>query len=104
MPKNRPHKGFLKRFRISKTGMVRHRSAYHKHLSSSKSGKRLRQLRKDRFCANPDAKRFERLLFRRLRGRTQPRAALRRSPNPAQRREMKAARAAARTPVKSAAE
>jgi len=95
MPKNRPHKGFLKRVRISKTGKVRHRSAYHKHLSSSKSGKRLRQLRKDRYCANPEAKRFEKLLFRRLRGRTQPRTALRRSPNPAQRRAMKEAKAAA---------
>jgi large subunit ribosomal protein L35 len=95
MPKNRPHKGFLKRVRISKTGKVRHRSAYHKHLSSGKSGKRLRQLRKDRYCANPEAKRFEKLLFRRLRGRTQPRAALRRSPNPAQRAAMKAEKAAA---------
>lgn len=95
MPKNRPHKGFLKRVRISKTGKVRHRSAYHKHLSSGKSGKRLRQLRKDRYCANPEAKRFEKLLFRRLRGRTQPRTAMRRSPNPAQRRAMKEAKAAA---------
>lgn len=95
MPKNRPHKGFLKRVRISKSGKVRHRSAYHKHLSSGKSGKRLRQLRKDRFCANPEAKRFEKLLFRRLRGRTQPRTALRRSPNPAQRRAMQEAKAAA---------
>ncbi len=95
MPKNRPHKGFLKRVRISKSGKVRHRSAYHKHLSSGKSGKRLRQLRKDRFCANPEAKRFEKLLYRRLRGRTQPRTALRRSPNPAQRKAMKEAKAAA---------
>lgn len=95
MPKNRPHKGFLKRVRISKTGKVRHRSAYHKHLSSAKSGKRLRQLRKDRYAANPEAKRFEKLLFRRLRGRTQPRTALRRSPNPAQRRAMQAQKAAA---------
>lgn len=75
MPKNKSHKGFLKRVRISKSGKVRHRSAYHKHLSSNKTGKRLRQLRKDRYLSNPDAKRLEKLLFRRLRGRTQPRAA-----------------------------
>lgn len=87
MPKNKPHKGFLKRIRVSKTGKVRHRSAYHKHLSSHKSGKRLRQLRKDPYAANPDAKRFEKLLFRRLRGRTQPRTALKRSPTPAERRQ-----------------
>lgn len=91
MPKNKMHKGFLKRVRISKTGKVRHRSAYHKHLSSHKSGKRLRQLRKDRYMAGPDAKRLEKMLFRRLRGRNQPRASIRRSPSPQQRAETRAA-------------
>lgn len=90
MPKLKTHKGLLKRVRISKTGKVRHRSANHKHLSSHKSGKRLRQLRKDPYASNPDAKRFEKLLWRRLRGRNQPRAAQKRSPSPA-------ARAAARS-------
>ncbi|MBK7404774.1 MAG: 50S ribosomal protein L35 [Phycisphaerales bacterium] len=91
MPKNKMHKGFLKRVRISKTGKVRHRSAYHKHLSSHKSGKRLRQLRKDRYMAGSDAKRMEKMLFRRLRGRNQPRTAIRRSPSPQQKAEMRAA-------------
>jgi large subunit ribosomal protein L35 len=86
VPKTKSHKGTLKRIRISKTGKVRHRSAYHKHLSSHKSGKRLRQLRADRYMSNPDAKRLEKLLFRRLRGRSQPRTSLRRSPSPEQRR------------------
>lgn len=90
MSKNKPHKGVLKRIRVSKTGKVRHRSAYHKHLSSHKSGKRLRQLRKDRMLVSSEAKRFEKLLFRRLRGRNQPRAAMRRSPSPEQRRAAKA--------------
>jgi large subunit ribosomal protein L35 len=89
MPKNKSHKGTLKRVRISKSGKVRHRSAYHKHLRSSKSGKRLRHLRADRYMANPDAKRLEKLLYRRLRGRTQPRASMRRSPSPEQRRAMR---------------
>ncbi|GAB4383668.1 MAG: hypothetical protein Kow0022_04080 [Phycisphaerales bacterium] len=83
MPKLKTHKGLLKRVRITKTGKVRHRSANHKHLSSHKSGKRLRQLRKDPYASNPDAKRFEKLLWRRLRGRNQPRASLKRSPSPA---------------------
>lgn len=100
MPKNKSHKGLLKRIRISKTGKVRHRSANHKHLRSGKGGKRLRQLRKDPFMASPDAKRLEKLLFRRLRGRTQPRAALRRSPSPAERR---AAREAKKTTTKKTA-
>lgn len=95
MAKNKIHKGLLKRIRISKTGKARHRSAFHKHLSSHKSGKRLRQLRKDRYIANSDAKRLEKLLFRRLRGRTQPAASIRRSPSPEQRRAMQAERKAA---------
>lgn len=95
MPKNKIHKGLSKRIRISKTGKVRHRSAYHKHLSSRKSGKRLRQLRKDRMVSGSEAKRFEKMLFRRLRGRSQPRLSLRRSPSPEQRREMRAAKVAA---------
>jgi large subunit ribosomal protein L35 len=98
MPKNKAHKGLLKRVRISKTGKVRHKSANHKHLRSGKGGKRLRQLRKDPYMASPDAKRLEKLLFRRLRGRTQPRTALRRSPSPAERREAEAA--AAKTTAK----
>ena len=95
MPKNKIHKGLSKRIRVSKTGKVRHRSAYHKHLSSRKSGKRLRQLRQDRRVSGSEAKRFEKLLFRRLRGRNQPRTSLRRSPSPEQRREMRAAAKAA---------
>ncbi|MEM9064709.1 MAG: 50S ribosomal protein L35 [Planctomycetota bacterium] len=95
MPKNKPHKGTLKRVRISKTGKVRHRSAYHKHLSSHKSGKRLRQLRKDPYMAAGEAKRHEMMLFRRLRGRNQPRTAIRRSPSPQQKAAMRAAAAEA---------
>jgi large subunit ribosomal protein L35 len=95
MPKNKIHKGLSKRIRVSKTGKVRHRTAYHKHLSSRKSAKRLRQLRQDRRVSSSEAKRFEKLLFRRLRGRNQPRTSLRRSPSPEQRREMRAAAKAA---------
>jgi len=94
MPKNKQHKGLLKRIRISKTGKVRHRTAGHKHLRSGKGGKRLRRLRKDPYMANPDAKRLEKLLFRRLRGRTQPRTAIRKSPSPAERAAAKLAAAA----------
>ena len=86
MPKNKKHKGLMKRIRISKSGKVRHASANHKHLRSGKGGKRLRQLRKDPYMANPDAKRLEKLLFRRLRGRTQPKTAVRRSPSPQDRK------------------
>ena len=96
--KNKPHKGLLKRVRISKTGKVRHKTAGHKHLRSSKTGKRLRQMRKDPYMASPDAKRIEKLLFRRLRGRTQPRTAMKRSPT---KTERLAAREAAKTAIKA---
>lgn len=95
MPKNKTHKGILKRIRISKSGKIRHRSAFHKHLSSHKSGKRLRQLRKDRVMATPEAKRLEKLLFRRLRGRTGPLGTTKRSPSPEESRAIKAAKAEA---------
>lgn len=95
MPKAKNHKGLLKRIRITKTGLVRHRSANHKHLRSGKGGKRLRQLRKDPFMSNPEAKRIEKLLFRRLRGRSQSRATLKKSPTPAQSKARRAEKAAA---------
>ena len=102
MSKNKQHKGLLKRIRISKTGKVKHRTAGHKHLRSGKGGKRLRKLRKDPMISNADAKRLERLLFRRLRGRNQPRAALRRSPSPAESKALKAEKAAARAKASAA--
>lgn len=96
MSKNKSHKGLQKRIRITKSGKVRHRMAGHKHLRSGKGGKRLRQMRKDPYMASADTKRLEKLLYRRLRGRSQPKSALRRSPSPAQKRAMReAAKAAA---------
>lgn len=97
MPKNKSHKGILKRMKITKTGLVRHNRAFGKHLRSHKSANRLRRLRKDKYLSNPEAKRLERLLYRRLRGRDQARAALRRSPSPQERKAAKeAAKAAAK--------
>jgi ribosomal protein L35 len=90
MPKNKNHKGLLKRIRISKSGKIRHRSANHKHLRSGKGGKKLRQYRNDPYMSSADAKRLEKLLFRRIRGREQPRTAIRRSPSPQQRRAAQA--------------
>lgn len=100
MPKNKSHKGILKRMKITKTGLVRHNRAFGKHLRSHKSAKRLRRLRKDKYQSNPEAKRLERLLYRRLRGRDQARATLRRSPNPAERKAQKEAAKAAKAAEK----
>jgi large subunit ribosomal protein L35 len=96
MSKNKSHKSSLKRIRLTATGMVRHNRAFGKHLRSSKSSKRLRRLRTDKLMSNPEAKRLEKLLYRRLRGRDQARAALKRSPTPAQRKQAQAAARAER--------
>ncbi|HYF15610.1 MAG TPA: bL35 family ribosomal protein [Phycisphaerales bacterium] len=90
MPKNKTHKGLQKRIRVSKTGLIRHRTAGRKHLRSGKGGKKLRQYRREPFMSSADAKRLEKLLFRRIRGREQPRTALRKSPSPEQRKAAKA--------------
>lgn len=90
--KNKSHKGTLKRIRVSKTGKVKHKPAGGKHLASGKTAERRRRLRKIKSLSNVDAKRFEKLLHRRLRGRDQARATLRRSPSPAERKELLAKR------------
>ncbi|MGD9690867.1 MAG: 50S ribosomal protein L35 [Phycisphaerales bacterium] len=94
--KNKPHKGLLKRVRISKTGYVKHKSANSKHLKSGKSPNRLRRLRKTRIASNAEMEQLELMLHRRVRGRDQPRTALKRSPSPEERRAAQAAAAAAR--------
>ena len=91
MPKAKAHKGILKRVRITKTGKVHHRKAGSKHLRSHKSPDRLRGLRKDRYMTKAEAKRVGKLLFRSLRGRNQPRTAIKRSPSPEQKRAMREA-------------
>jgi len=90
MPKNKSHKGLLKRIRVTKTGKVKHKRSFAGHLRSAKSAKRLRRLRELTEMSNSEAKRMEKLLHRRLRGRNQPRSAQRRSPSPEQRQAAKA--------------
>ena len=96
MPKMKTHKGLLKRIRMTRTGKARHKRAGCKHLRSAKSPKRLRRLRQETYMKTSDAKRLSRLLGTKIRGREQPRSAVRRSPSPAERRSLReAARAAA---------
>lgn len=91
MPKAKPHKGLLKRIRVSKTGKVKHNKANYKHLRSHKSPTRLRRLRKASYMSTAETKRISRLLMRRIRGAEQPRSSIRRSPSPEQRRAMREA-------------
>jgi large subunit ribosomal protein L35 len=89
MPKNKSHKGTLKRVRITNTGKVKYKTARGSHLLSNKSGQRKRRLRSLKTLSNSEAKRMSKLLHMRLRGRDQPRAAIKRSPSPEERRAMR---------------
>ena len=62
MPKNKPSKGLLKRIRLTKSGRVRTRRAFGRHLRSHKSGKLKRGYRRPNYTAGVDRKRLSRLL------------------------------------------
>jgi large subunit ribosomal protein L35 len=56
MPKQKTHKGTKKRFRLTATGKVKHRSAGTSHLAARMSSKRTRQLRGTTVLATATAK------------------------------------------------
>jgi ribosomal protein L35 len=61
--KFKPHKGLLKRIRVTKSGMIKGRIANGSHLRSQKSPKTLRNMRKGRFLQSYGIrKRINRLL------------------------------------------
>ena len=62
MPKLKPKKAALKRFRVTKTGKVKRERAYASHLLSSKSGKRRRRLRRQTGAAPGDLARIRKML------------------------------------------
>lgn len=63
MPKNKPHKGLLKRIRITKSGKVKFRRAFGRHLKSHKPGKLLQQYRRPAYAKPGDARRVSAMLF-----------------------------------------
>ncbi len=91
---NKPHKGLLKRVRVTKSGLVKHKSANSKHLKSGKSPSRLRRLRKSRYALSTEGENLQLMLHQRIRGIDQPRTAIRRSPSPEQRKALQAEKAA----------
>lgn len=66
MPKNKPNKGLLKRIRFTKSGKVKFRRAFGRHLKSHKSGKLLASYRKPAFAKACDVKRVRAMLFTRV--------------------------------------
>ena len=71
MSKLKPHKGLLKRVKVTGSGKVKHKRNYSSHLNSHMRGKTIRQLRNDLVADRPEAKRMERMLHVRLKGRDQ---------------------------------
>lgn len=55
MPKQKTHKGTKKRFRLTASGKIKHRSAGTSHLAARMSKKRRRQLRGTDVLATPQA-------------------------------------------------
>ena len=58
MPKQKTHKATKKRFRMTATGKLKHRSAGTSHLMSRMSKKRKRQLRGTRVVNDVETKRL----------------------------------------------
>ena len=63
MPKNKTHKGLLKRIRITATGKIKFRRAGGRHRRSHKSGDLLRSYRQGSYAGPAEAKRISALLF-----------------------------------------
>ena len=62
MAKMKPHKGLLKRVKVTGTGKIVRRKSHKGHLMSAKSAKRRRRLGRSGQVASCDEKRIRRLL------------------------------------------
>ncbi len=62
MPKMKTHKATKKRFRLTATGKVKHRSAGTSHLATRMSQKRKRKLRGTSTLSKTETKRIQRAL------------------------------------------
>jgi large subunit ribosomal protein L35 len=62
MPKMKTHSGAKKRFKITGTGKLTHRSAGKRHLNEHKSSRAMRRLMPDAALTGGDAKKVRRLL------------------------------------------
>ncbi len=56
------HRGAAKRFKITKSGKIKHRSAFRAHILTHKSSKRKRQLRKNDYVHVADEDNVKRIL------------------------------------------
>ena len=64
--KHKPHKGLLKRVKVTATGKVKFRAANNGHLRSKKTGRKISALRQKKVAKPGDVVRFEAMLHRSL--------------------------------------
>jgi large subunit ribosomal protein L35 len=64
MPKMKSHRGARKRFKVTPTGKIRRRKAFHNHIFEKKAPKRKRHLAAADVVAKSDEKRVRRMLAR----------------------------------------
>lgn len=62
MPKMKTHRGAAKRFRLTKSGKLKRRSAFRSHILEKKSPKRKRGFRKAKDVSPADSRGASRLL------------------------------------------
>ena len=62
MPKMKTNRGAAKRFKVTATGRVKRRKAYHSHILTKKNRKRKRNLRQSTMVHSADSLRVRRLL------------------------------------------
>jgi len=62
MPKMKTHSGAKKRFKVTGTGKITHRSAGKRHLNEHKSSRAMRRLMPDAAVKGADLKKVRRLL------------------------------------------
>lgn len=62
MPKVKTHRGAAKRFSLTKSGKVKRAQAYKRHILTKKTTKRTRNLRKNTFIAECEAKNIKKLI------------------------------------------
>ena len=66
MPKNKPHKGLLKRVKITGKGKVKWKRSGASHLNSHMSGTQIMERRRKRLAKAGDLPRLQKMLHRQL--------------------------------------
>ena len=56
MPKQKTHSSSKKRFKVTASGKVLHKQSFRSHILSKRPTKRMRHLRHNQVCSDPNAK------------------------------------------------